>query len=129
MRYDGPFEIIQKISVVAYRLRLPASYGIHPVINIAHLEVYRSSPEEFGERIQQSLNRDDFEQLPEYEVESIVDEKWSKSRNGRKTRLFRVRFLGYSSDFDEWLPATNLRNAPDILKAWHDRNKPQVYSN
>ncbi|KLO04838.1 hypothetical protein SCHPADRAFT_808112, partial [Schizopora paradoxa] len=40
MRYDGPFEILQKVSPLAYRLRMPASYGINPVINIAHLERY-----------------------------------------------------------------------------------------
>ncbi|KLO04366.1 hypothetical protein SCHPADRAFT_800047, partial [Schizopora paradoxa] len=34
LRYDGPFEILQKISPLAYRLRMPASYGMNPVINI-----------------------------------------------------------------------------------------------
>ena len=45
MKYDGPFEIIKKTSPVSYRLRMPASYGIHPVLNIAHLEKYQTSPE------------------------------------------------------------------------------------
>jgi hypothetical protein len=27
---------------------MPASYGIHPVLNIAHLEKYQASPTEFG---------------------------------------------------------------------------------
>ena len=49
MKYDGPFKIIKKISPVSYRLRMPASYGIHPVLNIAHLEKYQTSPPEFGE--------------------------------------------------------------------------------
>ena len=40
MKYDGPFEIIQKLSAVSYRLRMPQSYRIHPVLNIAHLERY-----------------------------------------------------------------------------------------
>ena len=44
MRYDGPFEIIKKISPVSYRLQMPASYGIHPVLNIAHLEKYCVPP-------------------------------------------------------------------------------------
>ena len=49
MKYDGPFKIIKKISPVSYRLRMPTSYGIHPVLNIAHLEKYQTSPSEFGE--------------------------------------------------------------------------------
>ena len=44
MRYDGPFEIIKKISPVSYRLRMLAFYRIHPVLNIAHLERYRVPP-------------------------------------------------------------------------------------
>ena len=74
MKYDGPFEIIKKISPISYRLRMPASYGIHPVLNIAHLERYQTSPSEFGKRPQKSLNREDFDDLPEYEVERIVAE-------------------------------------------------------
>src|ERR1700683_2529748 len=44
MKYDGPFEIIQKISPISYRLKMLALYGIHPVLNITHLEKYQSSP-------------------------------------------------------------------------------------
>ena len=44
MRYDGPFKIVKKISLVFYQLHMPASYGIHPVLNIAHLEKYHTSP-------------------------------------------------------------------------------------
>ncbi len=48
MQYDGPSEIIWKISPVTYQLRLPASYRTHPILNIAHLERYSTSPPEFG---------------------------------------------------------------------------------
>jgi len=44
MRYDGPFEVIQKLSLVTYQLRLLESYGIHPILNITHLEEYKQSP-------------------------------------------------------------------------------------
>ncbi|KIY45304.1 hypothetical protein FISHEDRAFT_49687, partial [Fistulina hepatica ATCC 64428] len=50
MRYEGPFEITQKLSPITYRLRIPASYKIHPVISIAHLEPYHGSPPEYGTR-------------------------------------------------------------------------------
>jgi hypothetical protein len=48
MKYDGPFKVFQKLSPVSYRLRLPESYGIHPILNIVHLEKYQPSPSEFG---------------------------------------------------------------------------------
>jgi len=49
-RFEGPFEVIDKLSDITYRLRIPHEYDIHPVLSIAHLEKYLPSPEEFGER-------------------------------------------------------------------------------
>jgi hypothetical protein len=39
-KYEGPFEITERVGSVAYRLRIPHSYNIHPVISILHLEKY-----------------------------------------------------------------------------------------
>jgi len=119
MKYDGPFEVIQKLSPVSYRLRMPGSYGIHPILNIAHLEKYQSSPAEFGERPTKDLNREDFNEMPEYEVERIITERKKKGRNGRRIIQYLTRFRGYSADSDEWLSPTQLRNAPDILERWN----------
>ena len=79
----GPFQVIQMLSPVSYRLWMPGSYGIHPILNIAHLEKYQSSPAEFGEHPIKNLNWKDFNKLPEYEVESIITERKKKGRNGR----------------------------------------------
>ena len=65
MKYDGPFEIIQKLIDVSYRLRMPQSYGIHPILKIAHLEKYQPSPTEFGNQPTKSLNRANFDELQE----------------------------------------------------------------
>jgi hypothetical protein len=67
MKYDGPFEVIQKLNLVSYQLWMPGSYGIHPILNIAHLEKYQSSHPEFGECPTKSLNQEDFNKMPEYE--------------------------------------------------------------
>jgi len=72
MKYDGPFEVIQILSPVSYWLWMPASYSIHPIINIAHLEKYQPSPAEFGNWPTKHLNHEDFEALLEYEVNKII---------------------------------------------------------
>ena len=117
-KYDGPFEILQKVSAVAYRLRMPASYGMHPVLNIQHLEKYQESPSEFGERPQLEKNRADFDALPEYEVDRIVAERTKKGRNGRKIAIYRIRYTNYGPEGDTWETKRNLKNAPEILKEW-----------
>ena len=125
MKYDGPFKIMKKLSPVSYRLRMPASYGIHPVLNIAHLEKYQASPTEFGVWPQESLNREDFNELPEYEVDKIVAERRKKGRNGKQILQYLTCFKGYSEEFDEWLMENQLKNALEPLKNW---KKTREYS-
>ena len=125
MKYDGPFEITKKISPVSYRLRMPASYGIHPILNIAHLEKYRVSPPKFGVRPQKSLNREDFDNLPEYEVEKIVAERRKKGRNGRQILQYLTRFKGYSEDYNKWLTGNQLKNVPEPLEIWRSSKEIQ----
>ena len=60
MKFDGPFEILQKLGPATYRLRMPASYGLHLVLNVAHLECYTASDPSFGPRPVKSLQRADF---------------------------------------------------------------------
>lgn len=117
-RYEGPFEIIQKISAVAYHLRMPALYGMHPVLNIEHLEKYQESPSEFGEWPKLTPNRLSFNELPEYEVDQIVAERTRKGRNRRKIPIYRVRYTNYGPEEDTWETKQNLKNAPAVLRDW-----------
>ena len=107
---------------------MPASYGIHPVLNIAHLKKYCVSPPEFSVRPQKSLNREDFDNLPEYEVEKIVAERRKKGRNGRRILQYLTRFKGYSEDYDEWLTGNQLKNAPEPLEIWRRSKEIQRMS-
>jgi hypothetical protein len=99
MKYDGPFEVIQKLSPVSYRLRMPESYSIHPILNIAHLGKYQLSPSEFGNRPTKSLNQADFNDLPEYEVDCIIAEQRKKGRNGQCVIQYLTWFKEFSADY------------------------------
>jgi hypothetical protein len=119
-KYKGPFEISEKISAVTYRLRMPASYGLHPVISIAHLERYESSPPEWKDRPSIQSKREGFDTLMEFEVEDVIGEKWRKLRNGRRERIYKVRYKGYGPEHDTWEPRRNLKNTPEVLKKWEE---------
>jgi hypothetical protein len=123
MKYNRPFEVMERVSPVAYRIQLPASYPIHPVINIAHLEKYHTSPPEFREQPKKSLNRANFDILEEFEVEKIVGESWKKGWNGKCIPLYRVCYEGYGPEFDLWSTRQDLTNAPDIIREWKEEQQ------
>ena len=115
-RFDGPFEILEKVSKVAYRLRLPASYQGHPVFNINHLELYNKADVSTVDRPKLPSLRKTFEELEEFEVEAILDSKYVKGPNGKRIRKYKVRWKGYDPKFDTWETRRNLKNAPEILR-------------
>ena len=81
-RFEGPFEVIDKLSDITYQLRIPHKYDIHPVLSIAHLEKYTPSSDEFGERNSLESLQEKQKTTQEYEVLEIVRER--KVKIGKK---------------------------------------------
>jgi hypothetical protein len=118
-KYEGPFEITEKVSSVAYRLRIPHSYGIHPVISILHLEKYNEPNKNSSNRLLPYLR----DSPQEYIILEIVDQKRVKFKRNNKLRyttLYKCNWEGYGIT-EEWIPEKYLRNAPDVLKDWKSK--------
>lgn len=115
-KYDGPFEITANLSPVMYRIRLPSSYRIHNIVNIAHLELYNPSPQSYHPRPVIPIQRAETA-AQEWEVDSIVDER-TRRRGLRRIKQYRVRYNGFGPQDDEWVPKSFLKNAPDVLSTW-----------
>ena len=45
-RVDGPFKVLEKINFNAYKLELPADFGVSPTFNIADLKPYLGEGDE-----------------------------------------------------------------------------------
>ena len=91
----GPFEVIKIVSSNAIKLKLPASFRIHGVINVLRVQFYK--PPVAG---QSSVPPEpiDIEGNPEYEVEEILD---SRLKHGKLEYL--VKWSGYTNDYNMYL--------------------------
>lgn len=116
----GPFQIIERIGLQAYRLALPPRMKIHPVFHISLLELHRRST--IPGRSQPPPPPVVIEDELEWEVEEILD-----SKHIRRHLHYKVRWTGHPPSDDSWEPAPNLKNAPDRVNAFHLRypSKPR----
>jgi hypothetical protein len=116
----GPFEVLEKVGVVDYKLKLPDQYKIHPVFHVELLTRHQSS--QLVERKEAERPPPDIvDQIPEYEVEEILH---SRMRRGRLQVL--VRWRGYPLEEATWEPIENVKNAPDELAEFYRKNPNAV---
>jgi hypothetical protein len=119
-KWLGPFTVICMRGPNAAELQLPDTMRqIHPVINVSMLRHHRQSAA-FGQREQPPPDPVMVDGEEEFEVEDILDMR--KHKYGRGERVeYLVLWKGYPEWEASWVPKGNLKNAPDILHAFHHR--------
>jgi hypothetical protein len=50
-RADGPFKVLERITDNAYKLELPANFGVSPIFNTADLKPYLGEEDELESRM------------------------------------------------------------------------------
>ena len=107
----GPYEIIGKEGH-SFRLKLPPNIKVHPVFHASKL---RKDPDDPlpGQRPEEGLPII-VEGSQEWEIEKILG-----VRVVRKQLRYRVQWVGFDDDPDEYLPE-DLNHAPMALRDFHD---------
>ena len=62
-RADGPFKVLERINDNAYKLELPADFGVSPTFNIADLKPYLREENECESRTIQMQEGEDDEDI------------------------------------------------------------------
>ena len=96
-KYYGPFEIIEKIGEVAYKLHLPPTAKIHTVIHISQLKECKGIQESISTLPSELL--DDYDTL---EPEFIVERGLVKKGSSAKVQLL-VKWKNKQLEDASWL--------------------------
>jgi hypothetical protein len=119
-KFIGPFEIIERIGQVAYKLKLPHQMKIHPVFHVSLLRTHQDASEQFPSReVEYSKPPPivkDNEQ--EYEVERIVNHR-SRGKDRSNHVEYLVLWKGYPEHEKTWEPEKHLANAKQLIKDYH----------
>jgi len=115
-RRHGPFPIVQVMSPVNYRLKLPTQWSIHDVFHIDLLTPYRET----------DLHRSNYsrpapdlvDNKEEYKVEKILDVR--QFGRGHK-RQYLIKWKGYPDSDNEWVDKRNV-HAPEAIREFEHRN-------
>ncbi|KAK0603012.1 hypothetical protein LWI29_000459 [Acer saccharum] len=76
-RFYGPFEVLDKIGKVAYRLKLPSSSRIHPVFHVSVLKQKLGDSRTVLETLPTVSNDDALLPVPQ----AVLDQRKKKGRN------------------------------------------------
>ena len=119
-RREGPFEITQVISSMAYKLWLPLTWKIHDVFHASLLSSYRETSEHstnFSNPPPDLIREEE-----EYKIDKILShceiQGW---------RQYLVSWKEYSIAENTWKPERNLQHMQTLLKAyklWHPKEFP-----
>ena len=105
-RFIGPFEVIERIGPVAYRLALPAEFDrIHNVFHVSMLRKYRSDPSHVLEPEDVELNPDlSYEEEPV----QILDREIRRLRN-KSVPLVKVLWRNHKVEEATWEPEATMK--------------------
>ena len=102
----GPFEVIEQVGAVAYKLRLQPGMKMHDVFHVSLLKEHRDDgsviPPPPPEIVADFL---------EYEVEQVIS-------YDAKRKKYLVKWLGYGHENNTWQPEKNLANAAEMINEY-----------
>jgi len=108
---------------LAYRLKLPESWKIHPVLSVAQLEPAPAS-DDFNRTAPPpppiQIDGEDF-----WEMEAIIDAA-VRGRGRNRKKHYLVRWRGYGPEEDRWIPESEMENAEALIREFEVQRKDKL---
>ena len=109
---SGPYEILEKLSPVTYKLKLPASLNIHPTFHIRLLEPFHKRNGEITSTVDDTLKFNN-----EYYVDKILDVK-----NEDSSFSYLVQWKNFPIEESTWELLNHLSNCLAFVRKFHKLN-------
>ena len=113
-RWVGPFTILEKLGQVAYRLKLPGGWRVHPVFHVSLLKPYQTDG-----RVQPPIPLLVDEEVY-YLIDRILDHRSTKQGRKRITE-YLIKWQGYGPEHNTWEPQANIaasENGATLQNYW-----------
>jgi ribosomal protein L21E len=112
-KFYGPFQVLQRVGSVAYKLDLPSTSMIHPVVHVSQLKKALAP----AEKVQASLPTLDSEFGP-LAVPHRILERRLRQRGAKLIEQVQVEWKGTSSPAITWENLEELRHKFPAAPAW-----------
>ncbi|KAJ8106400.1 hypothetical protein ONZ43_g7077 [Nemania bipapillata] len=120
----GPWKVKRRIGRLAYEIDLPETFGIHPVISVAHLSPGRQGEDPFHRTAPPPGPVEDDQPDPEekgesFEIEIIMRHRINRTKDGFD---YLVKWKGYGHEDNWWRSEWQLRTARELVEEYWDRH-------
>jgi hypothetical protein len=110
----GPYEIIEQLSPVTFKLKLPKAMKVHPVYHASKFIPYHEDTIAGCKPTEPPPIK--VEGYNEFEVEEILD-----STIKRKKIQYLVKWKGYDPPYNTWEPLRNLQHCIKLVEDFHQK--------
>jgi hypothetical protein len=119
-QHVGPFTIVEAVGKLAYRLDIPPTWRIHPVISVVHLKPAPSDPFEREIPPTPDLIQDDTgEEHEEWEVEEVLDSRLIG--RVKKRKQYWIKWKGFGPEYNQWVYEDEM-NAKDLIDYYESKD-------
>lgn len=110
----GPYEVLQRVGQLDYKLKLPKSVPVHPVFHVSLLSKYGTSTIPGRKHLEPPPIEVEPDAELEYEVEIFLN-----SHLFRKKLQYLVKWKGYDDSHNDWEPVDNVKNSKHLINKFH----------
>ena len=121
-QYAGPFQVLERIGRLAYRLDIPEHWRLHPVFTVAQLEPCPPAEQDPYARPRptnppgiDAEQRED-PKIPEWHVERLLNKRVIAKGKGFATE-YLVRWKNWGPQWDKWTNVNKLF-CPDLVEEY-----------